>query len=424
MFFDFFNLRSTAFFSESQSAYASGWPVSQPVRVYRRLFLRPDPSLPFYCRPINLFLISWLIMLFALSFRISYDSYPSMGLPILLFVISLIALLIGYSWFRSDDAVSTRRPPQFLLNVTLLRKFNDILAVLAIAIMLLNLKLEGLPPVLGFFSFDTKVYLEYGRFKQLLFPVLITIVVNSFLDPSRFRKILFSGFGLLSLLLYVTRGGILGAIMQSFFVFTMMSRGTKKRLALTAVLTVVGLAVIADVVGNNRTTQSGFLAFLQIRSQFWEWPMIFLWAISYFSIPLSNLCWIVHSFHFHTVTLAFLYPALPSFLAPTDPHQAFVSGSSHIIDNVHTYLAPYFMDFSYAGLFLANFVLGAACAILKRLGISRNFLTSAVFLGCVADIFFNDNFVPLSTLLQFALQAWAQRYLLSPTRPNQAEASA
>jgi hypothetical protein len=175
---------------------------------------------------------------------------------------------------------------------------------------------------------------------------------------------------------------------------------------------VLGLAFIASMVGNNRTTQSSFFQVLQIRREFWEWPMILLWAISYFSIPISNFCWIVHNFQFHAATLSFLYPALPAFWAPADPHES-ITGYTHVIDGVHTYLATYFLDLSYVGIVLINLALGIACAFVMRRGLSRQFLTSAVFLACLSYIFFVDNFMPLSTLLQFIIQAFAQRYILS-----------
>jgi oligosaccharide repeat unit polymerase len=276
--------------------------------------------------------------------------------------------------------------------------------------MIVNLKLDGLPPAFSFLSFDTKNYLEYGRLKQLLFPSLICIVVNSSLDPSRFRKIALMALGLLSLLFYVTRGEILATLLQVFFVFSLTSRINKKKLVLSAGFMLLALAFLASVVGNNRTTQSSFFAVLQIRREFWDWPMMALWVISYFSIPVSNFCWIVHNFHFETATWSFLYPVLPAFWAPTDPHDS-VTGYSHVVDGVHTYLASYYMDLSYPGILLVNLVLGIACAYLMRRGMSRNCLTSSIFLGCMAYIFFVDNFMPLSTVLQFAIQAFVQRYV-------------
>src|SRR5579871_5592730 len=80
------------FFSAPPAAFASGWPSDddRPLALRRHLWLRPDWSLPFYCKPVNLFVISWLLMLGTLVFRVSYDSYPEIGLPILLFVVSML----------------------------------------------------------------------------------------------------------------------------------------------------------------------------------------------------------------------------------------------------------------------------------------------------------------------------------------------
>ncbi len=401
-------------FAEFTAPYPS-WPsAADEPWCLRRILLRPNAALPFYCRPVILFVLVWLMMLTALSFNVSYDSYPSMELPIYLFAASFVSLLVGYGLVRLlfPNQAAQGDVQEYVLNVRRLRRLNWILVAVAVVIMAVNLKLDGLPPAFGFLSFDTTSYLEYGRLKQLLFPVLISIVVNSSLDPSRLRKIALMAFGLLSLFLYVTRGEILAALLQVFFVYSLTSRVNKKRLVVGAGAMLLGLAFLASLVGNNRTTQSSFFAVLQIRRELWEWPMISLWAISYFSIPVSNLCWIVHSFHFQRPTWSFLYPALPAFWTPAGPHDS-VTGYSHVVDGVHTYLASYYMDLSYPGIVLINIVLGIACAYIMRRGMSRRFLTSSIFLGCMAYIFFVDNFVPLSTALQFAIQAFAQRYVLS-----------
>lgn len=403
-------------FAELTDTYPSGWAsASSRTERTRSISLRPNEELPLYCRPVSLFVLVWLMMLGALSVRISYDSYPEMVLPIFLFVLSLIALLIGYGitgLLLPSLAEQEAHPDEYVLNVRRLRNLNWLFALAAIGIMVLNLKLDGLPPAFGFFSFDTTSYLEYGRLKQLLFPLLISIVVNSSLDPSRFWKYAWGSFGLVSLFLYVTRGEILAALLQVFFVFSLTSRVNKRKLLLSGGLVALGLAFIASLVGNNRTAQSSFFQVLQIRREFWDWPMISLWAISYFSIPISNFCWIVHNFQFHTSTLSFLYPALPAFWTPIDPHES-ITGYAHVIDGVHTYLSTYYLDLSYVGILLINFVIGTGCALLMRKGLSRHFLTSAVFLACLSYIFFVDNFMPLSTLLQFLIQAFAQRYILS-----------
>src|ERR1700722_2138107 len=84
-------------FAAFTGAYPSPWaaaPMSQqPARI---IALRPNEDLPFYCRPVSLFALVWFLMICALSVRISYDSYPEMGLPLFLFALSFLALLAGY----------------------------------------------------------------------------------------------------------------------------------------------------------------------------------------------------------------------------------------------------------------------------------------------------------------------------------------
>jgi len=97
--------------------------------------------------------------------------------------------------------------------------------------------------------------------------------------------------------------------------------------------------------------------------------------------------------------MSFLYPVLPSFWAPLNPHDAPLS-DSHIIDGVHTYLATYFLDFSWFGIVGANFALGLMSGFLvNRERISRYLLMSPVVLSAMALIFFGTFY--LST------DAWA-----------------
>ena len=136
--------------------------------------------------------------------------------------------------------------------------------------------------------------------------------------------------------------------------------------------------------------------------------MAYLWLTSYVSIPFSNLCWIFARGGFHGPTLAFLYPLLPSFLVPADPH-AHIHNDVRIIDGASTYLVAYALDFWYAGICLANLLLGIGSAWLRERAMPRSLLVVSVFLTCLSFIFFTDMFTPLSTILQIAIQIVVQR---------------
>jgi len=54
--------------------------------------------------------------------------------------------------------------------------------------MLMNLKLNGLPPIFGSFGVDTLNYQEYGSLRQPLFTAILVIFVSAPLEISAWRR--------------------------------------------------------------------------------------------------------------------------------------------------------------------------------------------------------------------------------------------
>jgi oligosaccharide repeat unit polymerase len=394
---------------EASIAPAAMWS-SLTERLARHKFiygvLKGRHELPLFCNPLVIFVLNWALMMVSLSFQVTYVTYPTMGVPILLFALSLGSFLFGYlvartllhRWPTSSGALP------YTVDVTRLWQANLLLCGAAILIIGFNWALSGPPPALG----DPASYLTYGRFKQVLFPLLVVVTVNSLLDSSRWRKVLFATFGIAGMVLYITRGLLMVALLQMLFVFSLKTRMSKKKIY-TIAICCLGLAVVAiTLIGNARTAQGVFLEYLQIRHKYSDWPMAYLWLTSYISIPLSNLCWLFAKGNFHGPTLSFLYPLLPSFLTPPDPH-ASIHEDLTIIDGASTYLAAYVLDFSYLGVYLANLALGIGCGWLMERALPKSILVAGLFLTCLTFIFFSDMFSPLSTVLQFAIQAAVQR---------------
>jgi hypothetical protein len=153
---------------------------------------------------------------------------------------------------------------------------------------------------------------------------------------------------------------------------------------------------------------------MEIKADFRSWPMAFLWPVSYFSIPISNLCWMIHNFHFSRPAISFLYPVLPAFWTPLSPHEISLS-DPHIIDGVHTYLANYFLDFSWIGIVACNFGIGVLGGVMvNRQRISRWFLVSPILLSAIGFIFFWDFFVYLPTILECIAQFAIQKLCIVP----------
>ena len=284
--------------------------------------------------------------------------------------------------------------------MTRLWQWNLLFCGAAMLIIVFNWVLSGPPPALG----DPASYLTYGRFKQVLFPLLVVVTVNSMLDSSRWRKALFAMFGIAGMALYITRGLLMVALLQMLFVFSLKTRMSKKKLYTIAVCC-LGLAVVAiTVIGNARTAQGVFLEYLQIRHKYSDWPMAYLWLTSYISIPFSNLVLAVCEGQFSRAD-AVVSVSAAAFVSDAGRSACLIHDDLSIIDGASTYLAAYALDFSYLGMYLANLVLGIGCGWLMERALPKNILVAGIFLTCLTFIFFSDMFTPLSTILQFAIQA-------------------
>jgi hypothetical protein len=400
--------------------------LSQPIPAtrLRHLVLRGDlrsrRDLPFYCNPVALFFAVWSLMLACLCLHVSYATYPSFGTPLLIFSVSACALLLGYAAsaavFENDAALDERA--SYGLDVTLLWRINLLLCVIAVLVVVANWATDGPPPALG----DPTTYLTYGRLKQILFPFLSTVAVNSTFDTSRLRRFVFLAFSISILILYITRGALLTTFLEMFFVFSMRTSMSKRKLYFLSLGSFAFALTAVTVFGNLRTAHDVFITYLQIRDKFADLPMAWLWFVSYFSVPLSNLCWIVAHPAAHGPTLAFLYPLLPTFMAPVDPYTQ-VYTSTNIIDNGSTYLQAYALDFSYLGIYFANLILGVGCRWFVARSYPKYILVLAIFLTAMSFIFI-DMFLVLTTILQAVLQFYISKccfywneYHSAPARP-------
>jgi oligosaccharide repeat unit polymerase len=380
--------------------------------------VRPLSELPFYCHPVYLFLAVWVVMLGSLEMQVSESTYPDRSMGVILFLVSVLALLAGVGAVRLANYASTESPFSlaYRIDAERLRKVNWFMFLCIVPIVIFNYLTVGPPPILGFVGAQTVVYLEYGRFKQLLFPIAMALFVNSALEQSGVRRWLWRCCSLGILLAYVARGPILMAVAQALVLYSIRTTASKRRIYVGAILALLFALGAMDIIGNNRTSQDSFFSFLEIKNDFRDWPMALLWPITYFSIPISNLCWIVKDAHFTAPTISFLYQFLPSFWVPASPHDAAVS-NSHIIDGTYTYLGNYFLDFSWAGIVACNFAIGLAAGTLtRRERISRKFMSSPIVLSAIGFIFFWDFFTALSNVLEFFAEVAVQRFCVLPIK--------
>jgi len=355
-------------------------------------------------------------MLATLELQVSWSTFPDRALGFAIFFISVITMLVGYSLTRRIDVSLSdpALPERYLIRTEPLRQSIFVLGTSALILVIYNYLAFGLPPVFAFIGFSTFDYQEYGRFKQLLQPLIGSLFLCSLLESSRLRRWIWSALSLGIMVAYVLRGPLLMALGQAVILASIRSSASNRKIYLRAIAVLAVAMLLLNVIGNFRTPQDVFLSFMEIKPEFRSWPMALLWPITYISVPISNLCWIIHGSHFTEPTLSFLYPVLPAFWVPENPHLAPLS-DSHIIDGVHTYLATYFLDFSWPGIIVANFALGLLSGFLvNRDRISRYLLISPVILSALALMFFWDFFVYLPTLGLLAIQIVIQRLCIIP----------
>ena len=308
--------------------------------------IRERSALPFYCSPLWLFISVWLLMLASFQIRISYTSYPDLSLALIIFGCSLVSFLIGFVTVRSAYFAVGYRPlgaKYYQIDITRLRRFHLAAFGTAIAIIVMNWKLYGLPPVFGFFGIETLSYMEYGSLRQVLFPAIMALFVSAPLESSAIRRWCLYIFGPVAFIVYASRGYLLIMLFQTLIVFSLRTTLSKKKIYLVAVGTLCSAILLSNVIGNSRNSLGSEVMFaaMQIKKAYYDWPAAYVWVISYVSTPFSNLCWIIHVYHYDHPSGAFLYSALPGFWAPTFIETGDL-GSEKIIDGVHTYIAKYY----------------------------------------------------------------------------------
>jgi oligosaccharide repeat unit polymerase len=387
------------------------------TRIYKA---KRQSDLPFYCNPALLFIAVWLVMLCSLGFQISDVSYPEISLPLLVFAASLLSFLAGYCLTRAIcwNRVESRPITCYQIDITRLRKFILFLACSASAVNIYNIATSGLPPVLSLLGVETLSVNDYGRLKQLMGPLLMALFVIALLDTSVARRILWALFAFLSMLSYVARGGLMLMLFQALVVLSIRSTMSKRRIYIGALAGLVVAAAFFGVLGSYRTTDAVLFAGMKIKTEFQQWPTVYVWIISYISTPLSNLCWLIKLAHFDRIHWSFTYTMLPAFWSPASPYSDIIQ-TTRIVDGTHTYLANYFLDFSYFGVFAVNCFMGIVSgvgSIANRIG--RRFLFWSAILSCIAFMFFWDFFAVLSTLILLGVYACGQRYFIRGYSPR------
>jgi oligosaccharide repeat unit polymerase len=378
-------------------------------------------DLPILASPLVLFLVVWALMLGSLRIQIAQISYPGLFIPFLLFGLSLAGFLCGQAIYMVVSRRAERKPVPigYEVNVPRLRLITWFMVAVAVGIILMNLALDGLPPIVGLLGVaDTADFHHYGRLLQIMGPLLYCLSINSLLDPSKLRRVLYIGGGVVVLLLYQTRGGLLVLIVQLLFAFMLMTRWSKTRLVVLALGIIVvggiGFSSLGDLREAGYQTRDDYL---EIRPEYREYPSAFVWVVSYLSTSFSNMCWVVEQRPPTLPSMHFLQQLLPVFARDDGPQDSSGFVSVYMVNYVHTYLYDVYCNFWYFGVVGINLALGAASAFFVDRRRSKHLLTFSVFMSYLALIFFFNYFIEPAAVLQFLVESYVQRKTLIAVPP-------
>lgn len=386
-----------------------------------------DPAVvPFYCNPLHLFFVEWVLMLVTFSLRISFASFPDFSVALRLCLIAILSFLVGHTTLRWSYVARNYHPAgvseYYEIRLNRLRTFHLFGIFLILGIIVLNWQRSGLPPLFGALGADTLSYQEYGSLRQPMFAAILIIFITAPMETSSWRRWALYLFSPSCFLLYGSRGYLLIMLFQALAVFSLRTSQSRLRIYGIALATLTIAVFASNLIGNSRNSLGvdALLGFLQIKQKYYNWPPAYLWVISYVATPFSNMCWIVHvPYHQHPIT--FFYSLIPGELAVKSTEMTADLGSEKILDGVHTYMAKYFLDFWYFGIIGINYVWGliaGAMCVGNRL--TRNFLLSSVLLACMGFMFFSDFLTILIIVMEMIAAVFIQRLV---TRPVNREGS-
>jgi oligosaccharide repeat unit polymerase len=253
---------------------------------------------------------------------------------------------------------------------------------------------------MSFFGYDTYVYLEYGKFKGVLFGLLIFLFASS-LYANRKLSIFMKLFSIVFLLLYVSRGNIIFSILIYFFLLIYENKITNKRLFFLSLFLMIFILMLFQILGEFRTGTEVFYNSLEIKEQYRIENSGLIWLISYVSMPYVNFLQITdHDMLFYGENI--VSRSLPAFLSFNSEAVLFYKS---IIPNeyntVSGYLAQIYLDFGFVGIIVYNFILGILLSYMYY--ISNNFLMKSIFMTIISLLFFVDYLFYFTTIVLLIL---------------------
>lgn len=365
--------------------------------------------------PLFVFAAVWSVIAASASLRVSASFQRDLSPLYHLLTVSLVCFGAGYvavamlGASREARWITEFHSAPVVARQTRRVMFASTLAI--IAIMALNVRLDGLPPFFAFLGADTLGYLEYGRLKGALFALApFTFLLSAY--AGRRLGLLMKAISLGVLVLYVSRGYVIFSLLAYFFLILQLRNVRFWRLVLYLCLLLATVLALMEIVGHYRTGTASFFQALDIRAQYRDLNAGLVWLLAYVSMPAINIIELTqHEVFFHGKAL---YSAsMPAFLAIDEAARShFVAVIPNRYNTASGYLTNAYLDFGWYGVALYNLLLGMVASAVHRF--SPNLLIKSILLACLALMFFNDYFLYFTTLFMIALSVPAYRHLHRP----------
>jgi len=350
--------------------------------------------------PLFVFVAVWFIIMATFSIRIA-TFFPDFNIRQYIYpTLSIISFSMGY---LSLFLFKTKSIKKSYVNYFSKKRFNIFIFVLisiSLMIISLNIFLYGLPPVFSFFGFDTVVYLEYGRFKGVLFAIAIFLFAIS-LFATKKLSFFIKFFSITVLLLYVSRGNIVFSILLYLFLLIFENKISNKRLSIYLIVVLVFILLMFQIIGELRTGTEVFYNVLDIKDEFRINNSGLIWLISYISMPFVNFLEITtyDNLYYGQNIISRSLPAFMQF--NYDSIEFYKSILPNQYNTVAGYLAPIYLDFGLMGVMFFNSFIGFTTAYIIKF--SNNNLVKAILMTAISLLFFVDYFFYFTTIVMLFL---------------------
>lgn len=336
---------------------------------------------------------------------------------------SLIGYLLARSWlvlggFESRVHMRWSEGRTLILSRSRTRLATLMLIFLIVVITAFNWRYYGPLPAITLLTggYSDYTYLTYGSLKSVVFSAAMLLLLLTLIERTRVWIVFMIGLSIITFLLYVSRGFLIQAILQYALLWIFIKRPKIGfRTIFLTILVLIMVVLIMDWVGSIRTGSNNFIAAMQIRPEWQNWPSGILWLIGYVSFPLANMVALLHSFGEHTDGVLVITSSIPALFWKWLGLKDITGLISPIIETyfpnplntVATYNGIIFIDFGMWGVFIFNFILGLVGSLLYTFSRIKEsllmYIFSAIFISCLVLGVFDNLWVNATILTQFAL---------------------